>query len=121
MFAGKYRLDNLTIIVDVNGIQLSGATKDVMPTARRAAALSGMRLNVYHAFQGNDVAELLQVIAESLTAPTNHLFRSDAPDVILARTTPGKGVSFMENDYHWHGQAPSPDEAKRALAELEDK
>ena len=121
MFAGKYRLDNLTIIVDVNGIQLSGATKDVMPTARRAAALSGMRLNVYHAFQGNDVTELLQVIAESLTAPTNHLFRSDAPDVILARTTPGKGVSFMENDYHWHGQAPSPDEAKRALAELEDK
>lgn len=121
MFAGKYRLDNLTIIADVNNIQLSGPTKRVMPTKRKAASFSSLRLNVYHAFQGNDVKCLLQVFSDAATSPSNHLFRSDAPDVILAYTKPGKGVSFMEDDYHWHGKVPTQDEAKRSLAELEEK
>lgn len=121
MFAGKYKLNNLVVLVDINDIQLSGRTSQIMPTPRRAATFSSMRCNVYHAFYGNDVAKLLTDIDEALVTPQSKLLYEDAPRIILMRTTPGKGVSFMENDYHWHGKAPNDEETALALSELEDK
>lgn len=121
MFAGKYRLDNLIVIIDVNGIQLSGKTSQIMPTPRRAATFSSTRCNVYQAFYGNDIGKLLTDLEEAMETPHSRLLDPDAPRIILVHTTPGNGVSFMQNDYRWHGKVPNDDETARALAELEAK
>ena len=126
MFAGKYQLSNLTVLLDRNGIQLSGTTDEVMPNYGRTGLLfSGFNWDGFFAFHGNDVACILEALDESERPRTpeqmEHDFSLDHPRYIQLVTTPGKGVSFMENDYHWHGKAPSQAEAEQALAELEDK
>ena len=95
MFASKYRLDNLIVIVDTNGIQLSGQTSKIMP-----------------------LAHLLKTLAEAMETPNSHLMKPDAPKIIFIKTVPGCGVSFMENDYKWHGKVPTSEEATRALKEI---
>lgn len=108
--APKYKLDNLTLIIDRNNIQIDGNTEDVMP-------LESMRLK-YEAFNWN-VIEIdghnIRGIVDALQAAKS--FR-EKPTCIIAHTIPGKGVNFMENDFTWHGKPPNDKEAKEALKEL---
>ncbi len=112
MTAAKYRLGNLTAILDYNGIQQTGATADVMPTEPIADKWQAFGWHVQE-IDGHNVGEIL-----------NALDRADEvharPSVIIARTTKGKGVSFMEYDHRWHGMAPNPDQFAQALDELEE-
>jgi len=112
MTAAKYRLGNLTAIVDANGIQQTGATVDVMPTEPLAAkwAAFGWHVQEVH---GHNVRELLDALdrADEVHA---------RPAVIIARTTKGKGVGFMEYDHRWHGGIPTAAQYEQALAELEE-
>ncbi len=112
MTAAKYRLGNLTAILDYNGVQQTGATADVMPTEPIADKWQAFGWHVQE-IHGHNVAEVL-----------NALDRADEvharPSVIIARTTKGKGVSFMEYDHRWHGMSPNQEQYEKALAELEE-
>ena len=112
MTAAKYRLGNLTAIVDCNGIQQTGATADVMPTEPIADKWQAFGWHVQEV-HGHNVHEILDALdrADEVHA---------RPSVIIARTTKGKGVSFMEYDHRWHGASPNRDQYEQALAELEE-
>ncbi|MFA6328923.1 MAG: transketolase [Candidatus Micrarchaeia archaeon] len=111
MLAAKYKLDNLVAICDRNGIQIDGKTEDVMPLLDMAEKY---RAFGWHAIEvdGHDYAAIMRALDEARAT-------KGKPTMIIAKTVPGKGVSFMENDYKWHGVAPKPDDAAKALAELE--
>jgi transketolase len=111
MFAAKYRLGNLTAILDYNGIQQTGATADVMPTEPIADKWEAFGWHVQEV-NGHNVAEVLDALdrADEVHA---------RPSMIIARTTKGKGVSFMEYDHRWHGMPPNKDQYEKALFELE--
>lgn len=120
-FAAKYGLDNLTVIVDYNRIQLSGKTKDIMPMAHLTGLWRNFGWNVYQLLDGNNMREVVDVLGQASQPVTeeSHDFKPGAPNVVIAHTTPGYGVSFMENDYHWHGKAPTIAQAKAGIKELE--
>jgi len=110
MSAPKFRLDNLTAIVDNNGLQLSGFTKDIMPLGlfpQKWWAFGWEVLDV-------DGHDLDQVFAAIKTAQQIR----GKPAVIIARTVKGKGVSFMENNVDFHGKAPNAEQLEKALKEL---
>lgn len=113
MFAGKYRLANLVAIVDCNDIQLSGRVDQIMPLGDLAQRWRAAGWRVSQITDGNDVTELLTALGNIQGAR-----RAGKPLALLTHTCPGKGVSFMEHDYHWHGRPLSEAEAGRALAEL---
>jgi transketolase len=112
MTAAKYHLGNLTAILDYNGTQQTGATADVMPTEPIADKWHSFGWHVQE-IHGHNVAEIL-----------NALDRADEvharPSIIIARTTKGKGVSFMEYDHNWHGMPPNQKQYEQALAELQE-
>ncbi len=112
LVAAKYRLGNLTAIVDANGIQQTGATADVLPLESLEDKWSAFGWHVQE-IHGHNVREILDALdrADEVHA---------RPSVIIARTTKGRGVSFMEYDHRWHGGIPSRDEFEQALAELEE-
>lgn len=112
MTAAKYRLGNLTAIVDYNGIQQTGATADVMPTEPIADKWRAFGWHTQEV-HGHNVREVLDALdrADEVHA---------RPSVIIARTTKGKGVSFMEYDHRWHGGIPTREQYEQALAELEE-
>lgn len=110
MFAGKNELHNLTAVIDRNNIQIDGFTEDVMPLEPLA--------DKYRAFNWH-VLEIDGHNFEDIVAAFRHARAVfEKPTVIIAHTIPGKGVDFMENDYHWHGKVPKTVEAKLALKEL---
>ena len=113
MTAAKYRLGNLTAILDYNGTQQTGATADVMSTEPIADKWLSFGWHVQE-IHGHNVAEVL-----------NALDRADEiharPSIIIARTTKGKGVSFMEYDHNWHGMPPNQAQYQQALAELQEE
>lgn len=111
MFASKYRLANLTVIVDRNNIQIDGTTEDVMPLEPLTDKWQSFGWNVIQ-IDGNDADSFIDACQMARAV-------KDQPTAIIAYTVPGKGVDFMEDDYRWHGKAPSEDEAKRALRQLE--
>lgn len=111
MAAGKYGLDNLCAIVDVNGLQIDGATKDVMPTEPLDAKFEAFGAHVIK-INGHDFDEIKAAFAEARQT-------KGKMTVILAKTEKGKGVSFMENNAGWHGKAPNDEEFGRAKAELD--
>ena len=113
MSAAKYALDNLCAIVDVNGLQIDGATKDVMPSEPLDAKFAAFGWNVIHV-DGHDYAKLLDAFAAAAQC-------KGKPTVLLAKTVKGKGVSFMENNAGWHGKAPNDEQFAAAKAELEAK
>lgn len=113
MSAAKYALDNLCAIVDVNGLQIDGATKDVMPSEPLDAKFAAFGWNVIHV-DGHDYAKLLDAFAAAAQC-------KGKPTVLLAKTVKGKGVSFMENNAGWHGKAPNDEQFATAKAELEAK
>lgn len=112
MFAPKYKLNNLIQIIDRNYIQIDGRTNDVMPLDPLKEKYINFGWHVIE-INGNDLEEIIMAIGNAKKV-------SDKPIFILANTTPGKGVSFMENDYTWHGKPPKEDEAEKALKELEN-
>ena len=113
MAAAKYKLDNLCAIVDVNGLQIDGKTADVMPTEPLDKKFEAFGWNVIKA-DGHDYDALIAALDEAKTV-------ADRPTVILAKTTKGKGVSFMEDNAGWHGKAPNAEQYEQAKAELEAK
>lgn len=110
MFAGKNRINNLTAIMDRNNIQIDGYTENVMPLEPLKAKYEAFNWQVLE-IDGHSPAELVDAVAEAQA-----IF--EKPTMIIAHTIPGKGVSFMERDYLWHGKPPKPEEAKIALKEL---
>lgn len=110
MFAHHYKLDNLCVIIDLNGLQIDGPTSEVMPTDPVDAKLRDFGFRVI-SIDGHDLDQMEQAFA---------FFHEqmDAPTAILMRTTKGKGVSYMENSVGWHGKAPNDEEYKIAMEEL---
>ena len=110
MAASHYKLDNLVIIVDRNTLQITGGTEDVMglePLVERFASFGC----AVRSCNGNDVEELVTTLNE---LP----YESNKPNVIIARTTKGKGISFMENTVKWHHKVPNDHDYQAALKEL---
>jgi len=107
--AVKQRLNDLTVVVDLNGIQISGRTEDVMPVDV-AADFAADGWGVIEC-DGHDVAALYSAIAEAGADPIR-------PYAVVAHTVIGKGVSFMEGEPEFHGRALKPEEYERAMAEL---
>jgi len=110
MFAGKNKLSNITGIIDRNNIQIDGFTEDVMPLNSLKAKYEAFNWNAIE-IDGNNIRSFVDAVNQARSV-------SDKPTVIIANTIPGKGVSFMEKDFLWHGKAPNADEAKKALTEL---
>lgn len=110
MAASKYRLDNLTAIVDRNGIQQDGLTEQIMPIEPLAAKWRAFNWNVIEV-DGYDFPQLLDGF--DLAASTRN-----RPTVIIAHTVKGKGISFMEWSPHYHGTAPSKEKLSDVLSEL---
>lgn len=113
MSAAKYKLDNLCAVVDVNGLQIDGATKDVMPSEPLDKKFEAFNWNVIHV-DGHDFDALLKAFEAAARC-------KGKPTVLLAKTTKGKGVSYMENNYGWHGKAPNDEQYEQAKAEVEAK
>ena len=109
MSAAHYKLDNLTVMIDNNGLQIDGSNDEVMSLGNLPAKLKAFGFDLYE-INGHD----LDAIEAALAAPHT----PDVPKCILAHTVKGKGVSFMEDQAGWHGKAPNDEETKIALAEL---
>lgn len=110
LLAYKYKLNNLIVIVDRNSIQIDGTTEDVLPLDPFADKYRAFGWNVIEV-DGNDMNTVLGAFG---SVPAN-----DRPTVIVADTVPGKGVSFMEGQYGWHGKSPNKEEGEKAIKELE--
>ena len=110
MAAAKYKLDNLCAVIDVNGLQIDGATADVMPTEPLDKKLEAFGWHVIKV-DGHDLAAL----EDAFKLAQDY---KGAPTMILAKTVKGKGVSFMENQAGWHGKAPNEEQYQQARQEL---
>jgi transketolase len=113
MAAAHYKLDNVTAILDFNGLQIDGTTDDVMasrPLSEKWRAFGWHVLEV----DGHDIEGLLAAFAEAKAM-------KGKPTILIAKTIKGKGVSFMENQVGWHGNAPSAEQAEQALKELREE
>ena len=111
MFAASRKLDNLTVIVDNNGLQIDGAIDQVCspyPIDEKFKAFGFHVINI----DGNDFEEIKKAFDEAKAT-------KGQPTAIIAKTVKGKGVSFMENQVGWHGKAPNDEEFETAMAELE--
>lgn len=109
LFANKYKLQNLTVIVDRNNIQIDGKTEDVMPLNKLKDKYESFGWHSQEV-NGHDFKQIHKAIKKAT--------KTKKPSVIIAMTTPGKGVSFTENDYTWHGKPPSEKQAIQAFKEL---
>ena len=111
MFAAHYKLDNLCLIVDNNGLQIDGAVKDVMNTMPYPSKFRAFGWNVI-SIDGHNIEEILEAFEKAKAT-------KGKPTVIVAKTVKGKGVSFMENQAGWHGKAPNEEQYNQAKSELE--
>ncbi len=112
MFAAAKKLNNLTVFVDVNGLQIDGAVEEVnnpLPLDEKFAAF-GFNVLV---IDGHDFEQIEKAIANAEKV-------TDKPTAIVMKTTKGKGVSFMENSVSWHGAAPNDEQYEIAMAELNE-
>ncbi|MEX1027135.1 MAG: transketolase [Candidatus Paceibacterota bacterium] len=110
MYAAKYRLNNLTVIIDRNNIQIDGVTEDIMPLEPLRRKYESFNWAVLE-MNGHDMAEITATLEEAKSI-------QQSPVCIIANTTPGKGVDFMEQDYKWHGVPPDKEQAAAALKQL---
>lgn len=110
MFAGKNKLNNLTVVVDRNNIQIDGFTENVMPLEPIRAKYESFNWHVLE-IDGHDFYEIISAVAEAQAI-------YEKPTVIIAHTISGRGVGFMEGDYLWHSKPFKPGEAEAALKEL---
>ena len=111
MAANHYKLDNLTVVIDNNGLQIDGSNDEVMSLGNLHGRFESLGFTVIELPDGNDLCAVIDAL-ELPTMPGH-------PKCILAHTVKGKGVSFMENQVGWHGKAPSEAELAAALKELE--
>jgi len=112
MTAPKFHLDNLMCIVDRNFIQIDGSTEDIMPLEPLADKYRAFNWEVF-VCDGNNMPEFIETAEKAKQT-------RGKPQVIIANTVPGKGVSYMEGDYTWHGKPPNKEQADAALTELEN-
>lgn len=110
MLAGKEKLTNVIGIVDRNNIQIDGPTESVMPLEDLKAKWQAFGWHVIEV-DGHNIEDVIDACAMARAIV-------EKPVVILAHTIPGKGVDFMEYDFHWHGSPPNHEQAKKALHEI---
>lgn len=111
--AQKYKLSNLINIIDRNNIQISGFTNEVWPLEPLKKRYEAHNWKVFE-INGHDFKQIISTFKKA----KNTAKKTNSPVCIISYNIPGKGVSFMENQYIWHGKAPSDQEAKKALSEL---
>jgi len=109
MAAAQYKLDHLTAIVDANGLQIDGFTKDIMNVEPLPAKYEAFGWTA-RSIDGHDMQQIVEALEWSKTVP--------GPVAIIAKTVKGKGVSFMENQAGWHGKAPTEEQREQAITEL---
>lgn len=112
MAAAHYKLDNLCATVDLNGLQISGATKDVMNSAPLGKKFRAFGWNVIEVEDGNDCSQLIAAYEQAIKC-------KGMPTAVIAYTVKGKGVSFMENKAKWHHGILTEAEYRIAARELE--
>ncbi len=110
MLGGKYKVNNLTALIDRNNIQIDGFTEDIMPLESLRAKYEAFNWHVLEV-DGHNFEQIIAAFNEAKA-----IF--EKPTVIIAHTIPGKGVSFMENKFEWHGKPPTAEEGEKALEEL---
>ncbi len=110
MLTAKYKLSNVTAFIDRNNIQIDGTTDFVMPLEDLRAKWEAFGWFVLE-IDGNSIESVIETCKFAKAV-------ENSPVMIIAHTIPGKGVDFMENDFHWHGAAPDHEQAKKALKEL---
>ena len=110
MFASHYKLDNLCVIIDWNGLQIDGPVAEVMNPTPHDAKLEAFGFNVI-TIDGHDFEQIEAAFAAAKAC-------KGKPTAIIAKTVKGKGVSFMENQVGWHGNAPSDEQYEIAVAEI---
>lgn len=120
MFAGKQKIENLTAVIDRNNIQINGYTEDVMPLEPLRAKWEAFNWHVID-IDGHNMREIVEAVEQARAIV-------EKPVMIIAHTIPGKGVSFAEGDFRWHGDPlgkkdvpgdpPKAEQVKVALAEL---
>lgn len=110
MLAGKEKLNNIIGIIDRNNIQIDGPTESVMPLEDLRGKWEAFGWHVLE-INGNDIEAVIDACAMAQAI-------QEKPVMIIAHTIPGKGVDFMENDFHWHGSPPNHEQAVKALHEL---
>ncbi len=110
MFAGKYKLNNLTGVIDRNNIQIDGMTENVMPLEPLKEKFEAFNWHVLEV-DGHNIEQFVDACEEAKAI-------YEKPTMIIAHTIPGKGVPEIEFDYKWHGKSPKPEEAQKFLAEL---
>jgi transketolase len=110
LIAAHWELDNFTMIVDRNNCQIDGRTEDVMKLNPVGDKFRAFNFHVIEC-SGNNIHELRAAFKEARNV-------SGRPTCIVAETFMGRGVSFMEDDYRWHGKPPNPEQAEEALKEL---
>lgn len=112
MFANQYKLDNLCIIIDCNGLQIDGPCSEVMSAEPIDEKVKAFGFDVI-TIDGNDFDEIEKAF--------DAFHKSTKPFAIIMNTVKGKGVSYMENQVGWHGKAPNEEEYNIAMAELNTK
>jgi len=110
MFAGKNKLNNLTFLIDRNNIQIDGMTEDVMPLEPLAEKYCAFNWHVIE-IDGHNIREIADACEQAKSI-------YEKPTVIIAHTIPGRGVSFMEKKYEWHGIPPNVEQAAEAFRDL---
>jgi transketolase len=110
MLAGKEKLNNIIALVDRNNIQIDGPTETVMPLEELKDKWEAFGWHVLE-IDGNNMEAIIDAYAMARAIV-------EKPVIIIAHTIPGKGVDFMESDFHWHGMPPDHDQAIKALHEL---
>jgi len=107
LWAGKYKLHNLTAIIDRNNIQIDGMTEDIMPLEPLADKYRAFNWHVIEV-DGHNMEEIIDAVDHAKAIV-------EKPTLIIAHTIPGKGVPEIEYDYKWHGKPPSKEEAEQFL------
>ena len=110
MAAAHFKLDNLTVILDKNGLQIDGYTRDIMNTEPMAEKWKSFGWEVIK-IDGHDLEQIDSAIRKATGI-------SDRPVCIIANTLKGKGVSFMEDQCEWHGKTPSAEQSEKARLEI---
>ena len=113
MFASHYKLDNLCVILDLNGLQIDGPITEVMNPMPHDKKFEAFGFHVI-TIDGHNMEEIEAAFAEAETV-------KGKPTAIIAKTVKGKGVSFMENSVNWHGAAPNDEQHAAAVAELKER
>lgn len=106
MFAAKYKINNVTLVIDRNNIQIDGFTENVMPLETLRAKYEAFNWKVFEV-DGHNIKTFVDEIREARAV-------FEKPVVLIAHTIPGKGVGFMENRFEWHGMPPDTQEVKGA-------